>query len=287
LIGDYYAGTRRERFLAAQTGTSPVIATIIAVAGGALGEASWRYPYFIYAFAFILIPFVGFFLTEPVRETESVQAESDSIERKNSTFTISGFFHDWGKLTGICLLTVFSLSAFLLVIIQLPFLLTERGVDSPAVIGKWISIVNMCIAVGALLYTIVPWKTLAKLAASYLLFCSGFLIMGLSSTWIPAVVGAIIASIGAGIILPNLISWALRTLPLEKRGKGTGAWQASSFLGQFLSPLIVLGLKKATGSLSMAVTIYGVACGILMIATLYSAIKGRYQMSKEIASEIS
>ena len=97
--------------------------------------------------------------------------------------------------------------------------------------------------------------------------------MGLSSTWLLPTIGAAIANLGCGMLLPNMITWALSTLPADKRGKGTGAWQAASFLGQFLSPLCILGLKTMTGSLSTAVVIYAVACGVFGLISLFSTTK--------------
>jgi sugar phosphate permease len=64
------------------------------------------------------------------------------------------------------------------------------------------------------------------------------------------------------MILPTLITWAISTLPPAQRGTGTGLWMTASFLGQFLSPLAVLGLRQVTGSLSGAIQVYAVACGL-------------------------
>jgi hypothetical protein len=70
------------------------------------------------------------------------------------------------------------------------------------------------------------------------------------------------------MILPTLVTWAIATLPAAQRGTGTGLWMAASFLGQFLSPLVVLGLRHLTGSLSGAVLVYGAACALAaLVAT--------------------
>jgi hypothetical protein len=43
---------------------------------------------------------------------------------------------------------------------------------------------------------------------------------------------------------------------------------ASCFLGQFLSPLVVLGLRHITGSLSDAILVYAVACALSCLIAL-------------------
>jgi sugar phosphate permease len=49
-------------------------------------------------------------------------------------------------------------------------------------------------------------------------------------------------------------------LSVAVRGRGTGVWNTAMFLGQFLSPLIILWLKSVTGSLGGAVMVYAIAC---------------------------
>jgi hypothetical protein len=58
------------------------------------------------------------------------------------------------------------------------------------------------------------------------------------------------------------------SLPARLRGSGTGLWMGASFLGQFLSPLVVLGLRGLTGSLSKAILVSAIACGFSGIAVL-------------------
>lgn len=82
------------------------------------------------------------------------------------------------------------------------------------------------------------------------------------------VVGAAIANLGAGMILPTLITWAISTLPAQQRGSGTGLWMGASFMGQYLSPLGVLGLSRLTGSLSDAIFTYAVACALSALSAL-------------------
>jgi sugar phosphate permease len=78
----------------------------------------------------------------------------------------------------------------------------------------------------------------------------------------------VVAESLTGKILPTLITWAISTLPAAQRGTGTGLWMAASFLGQFLSPLVVLALRHATGSLSGAILVYALACAVSALTAL-------------------
>ncbi len=274
LIGAYFIGNRRERYLALQTGTAPIVAIICTWLGGALGEANWRNAYLIYFFAFLLIPLTGLFLKEPTVR-HRLEPASPAQETASRPFSWDSLIRDWGKLIGICLITVFAMTAFLVTIIQLSFVLTERGMDSPLLIGRWASIAMFANPLGALLFTLIPWRPVPKLTLAFFLLSCGFFIISLSSTWQAAVAGAVTANLGAGMILPTLITWALTTISPEQRGRGTGAWQAASFLGQFLSPLLILTFKRMTGSLSGAIMVYAVLCCAFGLISLFSAVRLR------------
>jgi sugar phosphate permease len=60
------------------------------------------------------------------------------------------------------------------------------------------------------------------------------------------------------MILPTLVTWATRDLAFEIRGRGTGLWTASFFLGQFLCGLVISAIASMAGGLSAAFLMVGV-----------------------------
>jgi MFS family permease len=91
-----------------------------------------------------------------------------------------------------------------------------------------------------------------KLSMALIFFAVGdALIVGTGTYWV-SVVGVFIARLGSGLFVPTLVTQILGHIPFEQRGRGTGRWQLCFFLGSFLSPLVVLGVNKATGSLSIS-----------------------------------
>jgi MFS family permease len=255
LIGGYFDGARRGRYLALQTGTAPLAAITVIALGGALGASGWRAPFFAYGFGFVLLPLVSFLLWETrSSESRATAAAPEAVA--------------WGKLLWICAVTLFTMTAFLITVVQTGFVLTERGLDSPRLIGLWQGLASIANPLGALLFGLLRWRAPTKLALSYALLSTGFFLIALLPDWHSAVLGAGIANLGAGLALPTLITWAISTLPPQQRGSGTGLWMASSFLGQFLSPLVVLGLRHITGSLSDAILVYAVACALSCLIAL-------------------
>ena len=254
MLGNYFQGDQRERWLAYQTGTATIIAIVMVAIGGALGESTWRLPFTMYAFGFLLVPLVAFFTWEPGRLNAAGQQPLPA-ESKKQVFR-------WSDLGFICLITVFAATAFYVVLVQLGFILTEDGYSSPRLIGMGAALSSLAVPVGAILFRLLRIPVGGKLALSFTFSSIGFFVIAFSHSYTPIIVGAAINGVGSGMVLPTLITWALSKLPPEVRGRGTGAWQGSFFFGQFASPLIILGLIRISGSLSSAVLIYAVACAL-------------------------
>ena len=60
---------------------------------------------------------------------------------------------------------------------------------------------------------------------------------------------------GNGLLLPSLLTWALGALGFEQRGRATGVWTSAVFLGQFVCPLVVIGLGSGLGGLDGALLV--------------------------------
>jgi MFS family permease len=263
MIGDYFKGASRDRWFALQSGSPPIIATLLLALGGFLGNSSWRAPFAVYPCTIVLLPLIVIFLWEPRR------LRAPELSRKPAG---PGPAFKWNKLIGICLLTVFATSAFMIPIVQMGFLLTERGLLAPGDLGLMAALASTGNTLGSLLFMWLKTSVPRKLTLAFALFTIGFAVIALSPSVHAAVAGALIANLGAGCAFPTLITWALSSLPPTHRGQGSGLWVASRFLGQFVSPLSVLWLTRASGSLDHAILIYAGLCAIVLLGCLVSAL---------------
>lgn len=267
LIGAYYTGKARERWYALTTGTAPVMALVAIALGGGLGESNWHNVFLVYLFAFVLFLGSALLLWEPAREAPSVSAAPGIAGER----AFSG-----SRFVGICVLSIFVMTAFLITVIQTGTLMTERGVVSPAVIGRWQALASLANPAGALAFMALRWRFQGKLALSFLLMSAGFAVIGLRSDWQSVIWGATLANLGCGMILPTVVSWGLEGAPTAIRGRVAGILMACNFFGQFLSPYIMVYLKGALGGLSGAVACYAAACAVGAVLTaLYLLAMGR------------
>lgn len=75
LIGDYYSGRVRDRYLALQTMCASASATAFFVIGGAAGAAGWRTPFWIYAVSLLIAPLMAIGLPKPTAVATGAAAE--------------------------------------------------------------------------------------------------------------------------------------------------------------------------------------------------------------------
>ncbi|MEO7122624.1 MAG: hypothetical protein ABI400_05815, partial [Lacisediminihabitans sp.] len=73
---------------------------------------------------------------------------------------------------------------------------------------------------------------------------------------------------------PTLVTWAISRLDYAQRGRGAGLFTSALFLGEFVTPLLVLALTAATGTLDVAIGIIGVAS--LVVCILLAVVTRRF-----------
>jgi MFS family permease len=259
LIADYFSGALRERYLAQQTMWASFAATLFFGIGGALGEAGWRTPFWMYAVALLLLPVMAIMLWEPRPEAAAHPTEgSFAAQRK---FPLK-------PVLGICAVTLGSAIAFYTLPVHMGFLLQAVGVTSPAKVGMATAIASIATVVGAVAFRrLSALGVPVSLAIAFGSLGGGFLAVSAASNFNALVIGAIFNGLGAGLVLPTVLTWLMRQLRFEERGRGAGAFNASFFVGQFVCPLIVLGLNKSLGGLGAAINGMGwVAVGAAIVA---------------------
>jgi MFS family permease len=273
LIGDYYDGARRSKYLALQVTWVALSASLFLLVGGLLGELGWRAPFWVYGISLLLAPLAQIYLWEPERK-QRTEVEQDPTPGDAAATSFRPLL-----LLGICGISLITIIAFYVVPVHLAYMLNALGIRSTRTIGLLASLAAVTKVIGSLIFhrlNIIGFTTPRLLALSFA--CSGAgLVMAASTTMNEVVIGVLINGLGGGLLIPTLLTWNMRTLPLERRGLGTGAWTASMFLGQFVNPIVVLWLAGVAGGRTAAVHIIGlgllVLTGISLAASLKSARK--------------
>jgi MFS family permease len=259
LIVDYFhEPARRTRYLGLQTVTTTVAATIFIALGGALGVGGWHTPFWVYAISIALaIPMI-FALWEPRPGEEGEQPAPAGVKVRVPWRSI------WVKL----LVTLFGGFTFYVMVIETSYLVVSTGVSATdtATIGIAAASASLATAIGG--FTFARMTKLAPgrlLPVAFGLQAIGMLVIWVVPGLVGIMIGAIVASFGSGLLLPSMLTWVVAATRFEDRGRVTGWWTASFFLGQFVTPILIGVLVAVTGGLPIAVGIVGVAAGVVAV----------------------
>lgn len=264
LIGDYFSGDRRNRYFGLQSVFTTIAATIFILIGGILGGAGgWRTPFLVYGISIVIAIAIIVNVWEPTKTEAALAAAAAQAKAPIP----------WRILAAPLVVTLFGGFAFFVVLAEPSQIYATLGLSNPQAIGPISAAASIATAVLAFLFA-----RLARLGAKVLLpIAYGAMAVGYLIVWAAAsagslplvIVGVLVASAGTGLLLPTLVAWAVGRIPFLSRGRSTGVWTSSFFLGQFLTPLIIAAIQGAispTTAVAVAVGIVGIACAIVAVA---------------------
>ena len=239
LVGDFFQGPARDRYMGLQQAFVGIGGTIFLTGGGFLAEVHWRGPFLIYTVAVLLLPAAIAFLPEPrrVRQAAPVAGEGRLGGRKI-------------VLLGVLFLAAaVNMIAFYMIPTQLPFYLEELGFGAPSLAGAAIGAGQIVGVVSALAFA--PFRRLLGIMG---VFCLGFVSAGLSflllsaaESYASVIVAMAVSGICMGTIMPNFAAAAMLLAPPALRGRISGLLVSGIFIGQFLSPIVSQPLIGARG----------------------------------------
>jgi MFS family permease len=258
MIGDYFTGARRDKWLAAQTAVASVSALIFFNLGGFLGSFGWRTPFWAYLSALVMLAAI-------VRFTWEVAPVGNAKPPHNASW--AGF--PWARMAGIIAITIFASVLFYTVQIQASPGLAALGLTDPARIGFLTSIASLGVPLGTFVYArLAGTRVSSLLTGEFAILGVGFLLMSRATGTTSFLIGCAINQLGAGLLLPTLLVWAMSQLHFEVRGRGTGLWNGAFALGQWLSPIVVAFSAARMGGLLPAFGVLAVASLIALAATV-------------------
>ncbi|HEY5223034.1 MAG TPA: MFS transporter [Microbacteriaceae bacterium] len=259
MIADYFTGNRRNKYLSLQALVTALAATVFFAIGGAVGAFGWRTPFWLYVVS-ILVAIVMIGAIWPTNATE------DGQEKKVAKLAPV----PWSKLVLPTLVAFFGGIVFYTLIVELPYVLAGEGVTATAIIGAVTAVASLVTAIGAFTFRYIAKRGVGILLPLALVLAGvGQLIVGFAPIVPVIIIGAVIAGFGTGILLPTMVTWSIARLGYEQRGRGTGLFTGAMFLGEFVTPLVVLALTAAAGSLGGAIAIVG---GVAVVVCIVLAI---------------
>lgn len=124
LIGDYFTGEARSKWLAVQSGIGSILSTLIVLGAGLLGTLGWYGPIYLYALAIPVFIGLCLFTAEPAtrRRVDSVAGEEAVAFPRR-------------KMAAIGLITLASAILYFLEPLQISQVFSQLGLTSSSQIG--------------------------------------------------------------------------------------------------------------------------------------------------------
>lgn len=250
MMGDYFAGEARQKWLSLQTTVGPIAASALILAGGKLGSFDWHGPFALYALGLIVLVWVVVGTWEPT----PAAVEHASMEPRGTPFP-------WVKTALIGVVTLVMAVVYMVQAVQLGRIFGDLGVNSPQLNGVVITVASAGVVIGGALYRKLANRSItAMFAVIFLALGIGYLGLALSPDYRVGLVFALIAQFGNGLAFPTLLNWALSKYEYLHRGRGMGVWGSCFFVGTFLSPMFVSLVGSLAGSFLKSVGAIGAGC---------------------------
>jgi len=252
LIADYFEGAKRDRIIGLQGAFAMFGGVMFLVVGGLLAELRWDVPFLIYLLAFVVLPFVMYFIYEP-----KISRTKETLKGKFATVKITYLIYPIAFL---------SMVGIFLTPIQIPFHLKQLTDTSNTEVGIAIAISYLFAGVISLFYKKIKSNQSFQniFIVSFLLMGSGYVMISFAENYLQVVSGLAISGVGLGLLVPNLNLCLIAETPPMYRGRVLGGLLTSLFLGQFFSAVVAQSLISELGSYGT----FGLIGFMLMILSL-------------------
>lgn len=257
LIADYFEGQQRAKFMGLQTAFSGLGAVIFLPIGGYLADINWHYAFLTHLPLLVLFPLAWIFIREPVM----LSFEGSSVEKTQLKFTPTNLYiFTAGFLSQITFMTIPIFIAYFLTII-----LGASGLQ----VGLAGATSGLMTFIGGWLYErISRGVRLRRLTiASFLILGAGFLIMGLSTTWVFVILGLLILGFCLGLTISNLTTWLASQVSPQVRGRANGIFVTLMFLGQFMASIIFTPVANLT-----SYAFVYILCAVIVVLTGFAGL---------------
>ncbi len=248
LIADYYPESGRRNWLMAQAAFGPMFGFSVVVGSGQLAAVDWHWPFLIYAVAFPIFLAMTVWMFEPGHEAETTKPAAPAA------FPLR-------HVMGCGAVTLLGASLYYVYIVQIGLAFSGIGVDQADRVGMMVGIATLGVFLGGLAFKplSIHFSASVQIAAFFALMGLGMVGIGLAQSAEAMTAAATVQQLGAGILIPALVLWAMRGVAPQHRGRAMGIWSACFFFGQFCSPLLVTLTRLGGANIGTAFVTLGVA----------------------------
>ncbi len=228
LIADYYQGKSRQKFAGLQIAVMSLGGIMFVTLGGVLADISWRVPFLLYLFPLLILPMTSLSLKEP--KTLHIAKSKDTSVKSPKII--------WLVFINVMIMWIL----FFIIPVQIPFYLKSIGIEKNTLIGIAIASTTFFSVISSLSFSRIKDRLSYQqvFGIGYLLMALSFASIAYGGSYAMVMLGMLLAGLGMGLMIPNANVWVMQLAPEQIRGQEIGRLTTFWFMGQFLSPIILL-----------------------------------------------
>jgi MFS family permease len=263
-VADQARGLALRRFYSWQHATMSISGVVFLSAGGILGEAGWRQPFLLFGFGLVVAVLIA------------AMPQQGRLRREAGAM-LEPF--PWRIALPILAAPFFGWLIYYLIPSGVPFLLRERGLNSPQAAGFAGAASLVFCMLGSLCYPPLSRRlsALRLLALTYLVMAVGFGVIALSGKYPTLVAGCALTGLGFGFLMPNIATTLLGRVAPEVRGKAAAGVSMSVMTSFFFTPLLrhyAAGVLGGTAAVFLAASLL-----LLCFAAAVGVVDHRHRLS--------
>lgn len=238
MIAEYFTDTHeRSLIVGLQSMTMSIGSVVYTMLSGVLADINWRYIFLIYLSAAVILPFAILFLFEPSKEKSK---ENPDIFQNQ--FILQNNY----LITAICLINMCIMVMFYLIKLQLPFIVYNMPNMNAKSVATALCVETLFAAIFSAKYKRVKKNRDFAVMCSmgFAIFAFSYIMISLSKSYTHILFGMAICGVGMGFLMPNAILWIIGITRPKNRNIVIGWYTTATFLGKFLSPVLMTPLTK-------------------------------------------
>ncbi|WP_335977091.1 MFS transporter [Streptomyces sp. CA2R106] len=247
LIADYTPRDRIGRAMGRQSLFMALGNVVFVFSGGLLADQGWRWPFLLYGIGFVLVPAAVVLIREPRSTNDPAPVSAAPAAARAAQGEVPPAATGTIALTYVLLFV--NMVGYFMVPVYLPFYLASFHHGDSLRAGALLSVVGVAWALSSLVYRRLaqrmPYERVTVL--TFGLLGAAYVLLGTASSYPVLVAALVLTGAGLGSAIPNLNSWMLAVTPPAAKGRVIGARVCTTFLGQFVSPVITAPLTAAAG----------------------------------------
>lgn len=262
LINDYFTGKERTKMMGFNSAFSNFGGIVTMMLAGFLATFGWRVPFNVYLMGLVIMIFVFFFLPKG----EILKPDLDEPKQR-LPLAIYGYALAMG---GVMLI-------YYAIATNMALFLEQNKIGGPALAGTVISFTTIG---GMTTSLILVWlqELFKKFIIPVMLFGMGlaFSILAFTSS-IPLIMIAVcLIGFGQGVLFPVIILKILDNAASHLSDRAVALASSFTFLGQFLSPVLLEGIGKLVGIPAIRFQYGVIAFFVMLVVTVnvFLIIKG-------------